>query len=86
MKTLFRAIISATLCVALCVTTFSACTTNEVYDFEFELPGQIVTEFGKTIVIPFKARNITSVVISSSPKGWIIKNIDLDNWTITITA
>lgn len=86
MKTLFRGIISAMLCLALCVTAFSSCTTNEEYEFAFELPGQIVTEFGKTVVIPFKARNITSVVISSSPKGWIIKDIDLDNWTITITA
>ena len=86
MKTFFRGILSLIIGVALCVTTFSACTTNEVYDFEFELPGQIVTEFGKTIVIPFKASNITSVVISTSPKGWKVENIDLNNWTITITA
>jgi hypothetical protein len=57
-----------------------------VYDFEFELPGQIVTEFGKTITIPFKARNITSIVISSTPKGWTVKDIDINKWTITITA
>ena len=74
------------LCVALGVILSSSCTTNEVHDFEFELPGQIVTEFGQTIVIPFKARNITSVVLSSSPKGWKVENIDLNKWTITITA
>ena len=86
MKTLFRGILSFIIGVALCVTTFSACTTNEVYDFEFELPGQIVTEFGKTIVIPFKARNITSIVVSSTPKGWKVEDVDLNNWTITITS
>lgn len=86
MKALFRGILSLIIGVALCVTTFSACTTNEVYDFEFELPGQIVTEFGKTIVIPFKARNITSIVVSSIPKGWKVESVDINNWTITVTA
>lgn len=86
MKTLFRAILSLVIGGVLCATSFSSCTTNEVYDFEFELPGQIVTEFSKTIVVPFKARNITSIVISSSPKGWKVENIDLKNWTITITS
>ena len=86
MKTLFRAILSLVIGVVLCATSFSSCTTNEVYDFEFELPGQIVTEFSKTIVVPFKARNITSIVISSSPKGWKVEKIDLKNWTISITA
>lgn len=86
MKTLFRGILSLIIGVALCVTSFSSCTTNEVYDFNFELPGQIVTEFGQTITVPFRARNITSVVLSSSPKGWKVEKIDLDNWTITITA
>lgn len=86
MKTLFRGILSLVLGLALCVASFSSCTTNEVYNFEFELPGQIVTEFGKTITIPFKARNITSIVISSTPKGWTVKDIDINKWTITITA
>ena len=86
MKTLFRGILSLIIGLVLCVASFSSCTTNEVYDFEFELPGQIVTEFGKTITIPFKARNITSIVISSTPQGWKVENIDIHNWTITITA
>ena len=86
MKTLFRAILSLVIGVVLCATSFSSCTTNEVYDFEFELPGQIVTEFGKTIVIPFKARNITSIVVSSTPKGWKVESVDINNWTITVTA
>lgn len=86
MKTLFRGILSFIIGVVLCTSAFSSCTTNEVYDFEFELPGQIVTEFGQTIVIPFKARNITSVVVSSTPKGWEVKDVDLKAWTITIKA
>lgn len=86
MKALFRGVLSFIIGVAICATAFSSCTTNEVYDFEFELPGQIVTEFGKTIVIPFKARNITSVVVSSTPKGWEVKDVDLKAWTITIAA
>ena len=32
---------------------FVSCETKEVYDFEFDMPGSVVTEFEKTIEIPF---------------------------------
>lgn len=86
MKTLFRAIFSVAVTMALSVVIFSSCTMEEEYDFEFEMPGQIVTEFGKTIVIPFKSRNITSVTVTSSPNGWKVENVDVVNKTITIIS
>lgn len=86
MKTLFRSIFSVVTVAALCLTSLASCTMEEEYDFEFEMPGQIVTEFGKTLVIPFKARNIASITISSSPLGWKLGEVDILNRTITITA
>lgn len=86
MKTLFRSIFSVVMVATLCVTSMVSCTMEEEYDFAFEMPGQIVTEFGKTLKIPFKARNITSITVSSSPLGWKLEDVDILNRTVTITA
>ena len=86
MKTLFRGIITAVLSVILCAPMFSSCTENEPYDLMFDLPGQIVTEFNTTIVVPFSSSNIVSVTVTSVPKGWSVEKVDLINRTLTIKA
>ena len=86
MKTLFRGIISVIVSAIVCTSVLSSCTDNEDYDLGFDLPGQIVTEFGATIVVPFKSRNIASVTVNSVPKGWTVEKVDLINRTITIKA
>ena len=63
-----------------------SCTTDEKYDFTFELPGRIVTRLNETVVIPFTARNITSVSVTSKPAGWTVEDVDLINWTITVKS
>ena len=72
--------------VTMCVTMFSSCKTEEKYDFVFEMPGQITSTFGAEIVIPFVAKNITSINVASQPKGWTIVGVDMVNWTITVKA
>ncbi len=64
----------------------SSCTTDEKYDFSFELPGRIVTRLDATVVIPFTARNITSVSVTLKPAGWTVEDVDLQNWTITVKS
>ena len=86
MKNLFRAIFTKAAMIAVCVMCFWSCTMEEEYILEFELPGQIVTELGKTIVVPFKSRNITSVTVSSNPLGWKVEDVDIMNKTITIKS
>ena len=86
MKTLFRGVLTTVVAMMIASVAFVSCKTEEVYDFEFKLPGSVVTEFEETIVLPFKARNIVSVSVSARPKGWTIDDIDLINSTITITA
>lgn len=86
MKTLFRGVLTTIVAMMVASVAFVSCKTEEVYDFEFKLPGSVVTEFEQTIVLPFKARNIVSVSVSARPKGWTIDNIDLVNSTITITS
>ena len=86
MKTLFQGVLTIVVAMMIASVAFVSCKTEEVYDFEFKLPGSVVTEFEETIVLPFKARNIVSVSVSARPKGWTIDDIDLINSTITITA
>ena len=86
MKTLFRGIIFALVSAMLCTSVLSSCTENEEYDLLFDLPGQIVTEFDATIVVPFSSRNIASVTVSSIPDGWTVEKVDLVARTITIKA
>lgn len=86
MKNLFRAIFTMAAVVAVCVMGFWSCTKDEKYLLEFNLPGQIVTEFGKTIEVPFTSSNITSISVSTSPLGWKVDNVDIMNKIITITS
>ena len=72
--------------VMLCVTTFCSCDKEEKYEFHFEMPGRIYSELGSKQVIPFIARNISSLSVTSTPKGWSVDNVDMKNWTITVTA
>ncbi|MBR4994902.1 MAG: hypothetical protein IKY82_02445 [Alistipes sp.] len=82
MKTLFSGVFAVFAAAMLLV----SCDTKEKYDFEFDMPGSIVTEFDKTLVIPFTARNIVSISVSARPKGWTIENVDIVNSTITIKS
>lgn len=41
---------------------------------------------GESGTTDFNSHNITSVVVASSPKGWIVDNIDMYAGTITVTA
>ena len=86
MKTLFRGIFSTLVGVIVCASMFLSCTENEDYGLLFDVPGQIVTEFGTTIVVPFSSRNIASVTVNSVPKGWTVEKVDLINRTLTIKA
>lgn len=86
MKTLFRGIFTVVVSVILCTSIFSSCTEDEEIGLAFELPGQIVTEFGATIVVPFTSLNIASVTVTSTPKGWEVEEVDMVNRTITIKA
>lgn len=86
MKTLFRGIISVVMGAIVCTSMFSSCTENEDYSLVFDLPGQIVTEFGATIVVPFSSRNIASVTVSSIPDGWTVEKVDMVARTLTIKA
>ncbi|MCM1532936.1 MAG: hypothetical protein NC114_11810 [Ruminococcus flavefaciens] len=86
MKTLFRGALAIAVAAMFCVAVFSSCTTDEKYDFSFELPGRIVTQLDATVVIPFTARNITSVSVTSKPSGWTVEDVDLLNWTLTVKA
>ena len=86
MKILFRGVFTMIAAMMVASLAFVSCETKEVYDFEFDMPGSVVTEFEKTIEIPFTARNIVSVSVSARPKGWTIGEVDLINSTITITA
>lgn len=87
MKTLFRSVYFVAVTLIACVSMLLSCSDKEeVYDFAFNLPGSVVTEPGSTVVMPFTARNITSVSISTTPKGWEVKDVDMLNWTVTIAA
>ena len=86
MKRVFRGALAVAVAAIFCATTFSSCTNDEEYDFAFELPGQIVTRLNETVVIPFTARNITSVSVMSKPAGWTVEDVDLVNWTITVKS
>lgn len=87
MKTLFRSVYFVAATLIVCMSMLLSCSDKEeVYDFAFDLPGSVVTEPGSTVVMPFTARNITSVSISATPKGWEVKNVDMLNWTVTIAA
>lgn len=86
MKTLFRGIISILFGVIACTSMLSSCTENEEYGLVFDIPGQIVTEFNTTIVVPFTSRNIASITVSSIPDGWSVENVDLINRELTIKA
>ena len=86
MKTLFRGFFYVVSAVMVCVTALTSCTDEEKYDFEFSIQGQIVTEFGATVKVPFIARNITSLSVSVVPDGWTVENVDMTNWVITIKA
>lgn len=79
----FKLVVAAIACVSV----FSACEAeDEVYDFVFDIQGSIVSEPGATVVVPFTARNITTVSVSEIPEGWTVKQIDMVNWTATIVA
>ena len=86
MKTLFRGFFSFAVVVILCITALCSCDKEEKYDFKFEAPGRIYSKPGATQVIPFIAHNITSMSVSSKPKGWNVDKVDMQNWTITVTA
>ncbi len=86
MNRVFRGASAVAVIAIICTAMFSSCTTDEKYDFAFELPGRIVTELNETVVIPFTACNITSVSVTSKPDGWTVDNVDLVNWTITVTS
>lgn len=86
MKTLFRGAFAVAAVAIFSAAAFWSCTTDEKYDFAFELPGRIVTEPDQTVVIPFTARNIASVSVSSKPAGWTVEDVDLLKWTITVKA
>lgn len=86
MKTLFRGFTSALMIVMLCVTTFCSCDKEEKHDFQFEVAGRIFSDLGSTQVIPFIARNISSMSVTSKPKGWEVDKVDMDNWTVTVKA
>ena len=63
MKTLFRGIFSTLVGVIVCASMFLSCTENEDDGLLFDIPGQIVTEFNATVVVPFTSRNIASVML-----------------------
>lgn len=87
MKTFIRSFVAVSIVVITCLSTLSSCADKEeVYDFAFDVPGSVVTELGGTIVMPFTARNITSISISEKPDGWEVKDVDMLKWTITIVA
>lgn len=86
MKTLFRGALAVAVAAIFCGAVLSSCTTDEKYDFSFELPGRIVTQLNTTVVIPFTARNITSVSVTLKPAGWTVEDVDLQNWTITVKS
>ena len=86
MRTLFRGVWTMVAALMVASVAFVSCETKEVYDFEFDMPGSIVTEFEKTMEIPFTARNIVSVSVSARPKGWTINNVDLVKSVISVTA
>lgn len=75
-----------TVIVMLCVSGLLSCSTNEKYEFEFEFPGQIVSQAGATIEVPFKAVNISSMSIVSVPGGWEVKDVNLTERKMTILA
>ena len=86
MRNIFQRIMMVVAALISCVTIFSACHTQEEYQLEFSMPGQVVTELGATVVIPFKAVNISSVSVTATPKGWTLKGVDIVNSTITVEA
>ncbi|MBQ5715677.1 MAG: hypothetical protein IIV60_04890, partial [Alistipes sp.] len=86
MRNIFQRIMMVVAALIGCVTIFSACHTQEEYQLEFSMPGQVVTELGATVVIPFKAVNISSVSVTATPKGWTLKGVDIVNSTITVEA
>lgn len=86
MKNYFQKKWAALVVVMLCVTVLLSCSTQEESEFAFEMPGQIVTQLGATIEVPFKAVNISSVSITGVPEGWEVKSVDLVNCIMTIVA
>ncbi|MBR5864268.1 MAG: hypothetical protein IKY76_06870 [Alistipes sp.] len=86
MKNCFKRMWAAVMVVMLCVAALSSCHTNEKYEFEFSMPGQVVTTLGSTIVVPYKAVNISTVSVTASPAGWTVESMDVVNCTVTVTA
>lgn len=86
MKNCFQRMWASLAIVMLCVTAFLSCSTQEESVFEFEMPGQIATQLGATIEVPFKAVNISSVSITAVPEGWEVKNVDVVNRKMTVVA
>ena len=86
MKNYFQRVWVAAIAVMLCVSALSSCSTNEEYEFEFELPGRIVSQLGATIEVPFKAVNISSMSIVDVPDGWEVTDVDLIKCTMKVSA
>ena len=86
MKNYFQKMWTSLMAVMICVTVFLSCSTKEEYEFEFELPGRIVSELGASIEVSFKAVNISSMSVVSIPEGWEVKNVDLVKCTMTVVA
>lgn len=86
MKSLFQRVMASMMVVIACVAVFSSCHTKEEYEFEFSMPGQVILQPGATVTVAFKAVNISSVSISSTPAGWSVGEVDLVNSTVKVTA
>ena len=86
MKNCFQRMWASLVVVMFCVTALLSCSTQEESVFEFKMPGQIVTQLGATIEVPFKAVNISSVSITAVPEGWEVKNVDVVNCIMTVVA
>lgn len=86
MRTLFKTLFTSLAIALVTLVGLTSCEDNEKYDFVFEMPGSIVTEPGAVIELPIVARNISSVSVSSHPDGWEVSTIDVQNWTVKVTA
>ena len=64
----------------------SSCSRKETNTLEVPSQSILVSMPGQTGTTTFDSRNITSLEVVSTPKGWTVDNIDMYASTITVTA
>lgn len=74
------------LCTVLLSMVAISCSKEETYSIVVPSESILLTMPGQSGTTDFDASNISSIDVTSTPKGWKVDNIDMYAGTITVTA